>query len=97
MENKKPKQKYERGWQKETIRIGNKHAKDFSYIGERRCLEAWRTLNNLKNVEYKKINIQGVPLNKRKLYFSKLLTEGRKDFFNGITEKKNYKNTVIKH
>ena len=37
-------------------------------------------LNNVRNVGYIKINIQGISLNEGKLYFSKLLKKDRTAF-----------------
>ena len=54
-------------------------------------------MKNLRNVEHKKINIQGISLNEWKLYFSKLLKEDRREFLNGVTEKEDDKNTENIH
>jgi hypothetical protein len=38
------------------------------------------SFDNLRNVGHNKINNQGISLNERKLYFSKLLKEDRTEF-----------------
>ena len=57
-----------------------------SYIGGKRCSEAWRVLKNLRSKGCNKISIQGIPLNEWKAYFENLLTEDRPEFLEKTEE-----------
>jgi len=48
-----------------------------TYIGGRKCTEAWKFIKNVRTSEKESVNLQMMPIDIRVQYYQNLLTENR--------------------